>query len=34
MADLNKFVEEIEKLTAMNVLSMEIVVKGVNVSKK
>ena len=29
-----KIVKEIEKLTAMNVLSMEIVVKGVNVSKK
>jgi uncharacterized alkaline shock family protein YloU len=29
-----KIVKEIEKLTAMNVLSMEIVVKGVNVSDK
>lgn len=29
-----KIVKEIEKLTAMNVLSMEIVVRGVNVDKK
>lgn len=29
-----KIIKEIEKITAMNVLSMEIVVKGVNVDKK
>ena len=29
-----KIIKEIEKMTAMNVLNMEIVVKGVNVENK